>query len=434
MDLTSIIIPAHNEDRSVQRTVDSIFANTERDSFEIILIDDGSTDNSFRFLDRHPYQDDTRIRSYRFDQPQGCIQARHHGVNQAKGDEIVFLDAHMALPPSWLKGLKKNLECWGRKTAVSPDITILDEEGWVPKTSSGYIMSIDNKLDMIWDDPPYPTGIVPVFVGCCMLMPRSLYFQVGGFDLGLHLWGCEFIDLCIKIYRSGGMCLLEPSVRAGHLFRENRPYPMSYQDTNYNKLRTGYIHLDTQRYNLLADLLQDEPEYNESISLFDQDFPEIEHLHQDQLARSERPLDWFANMFLNSKDNDNGNNNPVDQREDNPLLIISGDEFSGHIKKEHKMNPNSPKHFVCTNCGASNMGEINVCLNCKTPHQGIQAEGISKIACPHCGFQNNPGDKFCTDCGKHLEPVSLSQEVICSNCGMQIAPGKNFCTNCGTRL
>jgi glycosyltransferase involved in cell wall biosynthesis/DNA-directed RNA polymerase subunit RPC12/RpoP len=434
MDLTSIIIPGHNENRSVQRTVDSIFANTERDSFEIILLDDGSTDGSFEFLDRNPYKDDARIHSYRFDQPQGCIHARHHGVNLAKGDVIVFLDAHMALTPNWLKGLKKNLVCWGWNTAVSPDITALDEEQWVPEASSGYVMSIDSKLNMVWGEPPYPTGLVPTFVGCCILLPRSLYYQAGGFDLGLRLWGCEFIDLCIKIYRSGGMCLLEPSVLAGHLFRDDRPYPMSYRDINYNKLRTGYIHLDTPRYNLLTDLLRDEPEFDESISFFEQDLPEIDRIRQDQLARSERPPDWFANMFLNSRDNDNGNNNPVDHREINPSLIVSGGNLGGQIKKEHIMNPNNPKHFVCTNCGASNMGELNVCLNCKTPHQSIQTEGISKNACPHCGFQNNPGDKFCTECGKHLEPVSVSQEVFCSNCGNQIAPGKKFCTNCGTRL
>jgi len=418
----------------VQRTVASVFEQTEPGSFEIILIDDGSTDGSLDFLSRQPYKHHEFIRSFRFDQLHGCIQARHQGVELAQGELIVFLDAHMALSPNWLTALRSTMEPWGNKTAVSPDITTIEPEHWVPLESSGCVMSLDEKFEMVWTDPIYPTGIVPIFGGCCVLMPRSLYSEVGGFDLGLRQWGCEFIDLCIKIYQSGGMCLVEPSVKVGHLFRNDRPYLMSYRDTNYNKLRTGYIHLDLEYFNIMADLLRDEPDYNESLSLFEQDLTEIQLLRQAQQANSKRPSDWFTKMFLNSQENHTGNNRTNLQRGNIIEHTYSGESKSGYSIKEFNMKRSNLNHFVCNQCGASNFGELVVCLNCKTPIHEVQHERITHRTCPHCGFKNKPQMKFCTDCGNDIESPVAHRDLFCTSCGKQIPQGKIFCTNCGTRL
>ena len=53
------------------------------------------------------------------------------------------------------------------------------------------------------------------------------------------------------------------------------------------------------------------------------------------------------------------------------------------------------------------------------------------VICPKCQTPNEPGDKFCMQCGNSLE--SEQKEVVhCTNCGAELKPGASFCTKCGT--
>lgn len=53
------------------------------------------------------------------------------------------------------------------------------------------------------------------------------------------------------------------------------------------------------------------------------------------------------------------------------------------------------------------------------------------VICPNCHTPNEPGDKFCMQCGTSLEP-KVEEKVHCSNCGAEMKPSAAFCTKCGT--
>lgn len=53
------------------------------------------------------------------------------------------------------------------------------------------------------------------------------------------------------------------------------------------------------------------------------------------------------------------------------------------------------------------------------------------VICPKCQTPNEPGDKFCMQCGNSLESEQ-KEKVHCSNCGAELKPGAAFCTKCGT--
>lgn len=83
----SVIIPAYNNARFLQEAVESVFAQTYQD-YEIIVIDDGSTDNTKEVL--APYLD--RIQ-YIYQPNRGASSARNTGIRHSHGDYIAFLDA-----------------------------------------------------------------------------------------------------------------------------------------------------------------------------------------------------------------------------------------------------------------------------------------------------------------------------------------------------
>ena len=84
----SIIIPLYNKENSIKRTIDSVLKQTLID-YEIIIVDDGSTDSSLNIVMSF---NDSRIRIIRQENA-GVSAARNKGIREAKGDYIAFLDA-----------------------------------------------------------------------------------------------------------------------------------------------------------------------------------------------------------------------------------------------------------------------------------------------------------------------------------------------------
>ncbi len=84
----SVIIPLYNKDKYIKRTLDSVLKQTFT-NFEIIIVDDGSTDNSCEIVESIS---DPRIRWIRQENG-GPSKARNRGIKEAKGQFIAFLDA-----------------------------------------------------------------------------------------------------------------------------------------------------------------------------------------------------------------------------------------------------------------------------------------------------------------------------------------------------
>lgn len=84
----SIVIPLYNKENHIQRAINSVLNQTLPD-FELIIVDDGSTDRSFEMANTIQ---DPRIRIIR-QENRGVSAARNHGIMEAKHDWLAFLDA-----------------------------------------------------------------------------------------------------------------------------------------------------------------------------------------------------------------------------------------------------------------------------------------------------------------------------------------------------
>jgi len=94
----SVVIPSYNRAHYIETAIDSVF-DQKVDNIEIILVDDGSTDNT-RELVQNKYGD--RIR-YFYQENQGIPGARNTGIKEARGDYIAFLDSDDYWRPEKLK-------------------------------------------------------------------------------------------------------------------------------------------------------------------------------------------------------------------------------------------------------------------------------------------------------------------------------------------
>ncbi len=98
MPSVSIIMPVYNCARFLRESIVSVLAQTFRD-FELIAVDDGSSDGSWELLQTFT---DKHIRTFRFEQNRGVAFARNFAIEKANSKYLVFLDADDITHPTRL--------------------------------------------------------------------------------------------------------------------------------------------------------------------------------------------------------------------------------------------------------------------------------------------------------------------------------------------
>lgn len=127
----SIIIPVYNVEKYLRECLDSILKQTFQD-FEIICVDDGSTDKSLEILQEYKRKDDRFVILQQ--RHAGAGAARNHGLKLAEGKYIQFLDSDDYFQPNLLEELYTRAEKFGSDLTVCSSRKV-DDEGNV--TESG---------------------------------------------------------------------------------------------------------------------------------------------------------------------------------------------------------------------------------------------------------------------------------------------------------
>jgi len=128
----SVIVPVYNSEKTLARCVDSILLQTFSD-FELLLVDDGSTDSSGKMCDDYALKD---YRAHVFHKKNGGVSsARNLGLDHANGKWIAFCDSDDYVNSCWLstftKHCKKNVELVVQSTGISNSIKNRPFEGTV---------------------------------------------------------------------------------------------------------------------------------------------------------------------------------------------------------------------------------------------------------------------------------------------------------------
>lgn len=153
MPTTSIIVPVYNVEDYLEKCVHSILAQTEP-NFELLLIDDGSTDRSGEFCDRLAQQDE-RVRVIH-QENRGLGGARNTGIEAATGDYLLFIDSDDTLQPQTLERALTAAKTATAEIAIFGYQTV-NEQGDVlsvyPETLPGTVFSPAEKKDVFFLSP-----------------------------------------------------------------------------------------------------------------------------------------------------------------------------------------------------------------------------------------------------------------------------------------
>ena len=180
----SVIIPLYNKESYVKRALESVMSQTYKD-FELIIVDDGSTDNSAAICEEF-FNSFTPsfVHSFIRQTNSGVAAARNNGVKASKGEYIAFLDADDWWEPTFLEEMDNLI-------AKYPDAGLY---------ATNYIYYKPGKTRVALNLPRgymnYPeayllSDMMPV-TSITTCMPRQVFDEMGGFSVGIKL-GEDFL-------------------------------------------------------------------------------------------------------------------------------------------------------------------------------------------------------------------------------------------------
>ncbi|MBO8156431.1 MAG: glycosyltransferase [Bacillaceae bacterium] len=234
----SIVFPAKNEGDHVKSTLDSLFQTKTKQVLDVIVVDDGSEDGCCDFIQSYEYKN--RVKLVRTNGI-GASRARNLGARLAKGELLVFCDAHLNFEDWWIDRLLEPVIS-GKTDAIASGIA-----SQTNPSSVGYGQTLDHNLEVKWNPRPPSITETPILPGGCFMIPKSIFDDVGGFDRGFKVWGYEDIEISIKLWLFGYRCSVHPDVSVLHLFRKIHPYSVSFDHVYYNLMRMAYSHFNEQR-------------------------------------------------------------------------------------------------------------------------------------------------------------------------------------------
>ena len=194
----SIIIPLYNKAPYIRKALESVCAQTYTD-YEVIIVDDGSTDDSARIAEEYIREvkgaenSGAETNAYNLSPinyklirqaNSGVSAARNNGVAQASGDYIAFLDADDWWEPTYLERMAQLIEDY-------PEAELY---------ACNYVYYKPGKTHVALNIPTgyinypkayYEGGAMPVWTGAA-IMPRAVFNEMGGFPVGIKL-GEDFL-------------------------------------------------------------------------------------------------------------------------------------------------------------------------------------------------------------------------------------------------
>lgn len=220
----SIIICTYNRDRYILKALESCEKqNFPKDQFEIILINNNSTDNTDNICGDFKRNYPKINFNYFIEKKQGLSFARNRGILEACGNVLVFIDDDAEADLNYLTNLNSHFENFGYIAGggkILPKWEIKKPD-WISK----YLISLVSALDMGEETKEFIGRKFPI--GANMFLKKSLIPKVGLFNtelgrIGKNMLGGEEKDFFYRIKNLGIPLYYLPDVKVWHNIPKER--------------------------------------------------------------------------------------------------------------------------------------------------------------------------------------------------------------------
>lgn len=174
--LISIIVPVYNKEKHLKRCLDSLVRQTY-ENFEIILVDDGSTDKSADLILEYT-QKYSNIYAY-YQKNQGASSARNFGMEKAEGEYICFVDGDDYIYEDYVSYLYEILQTANAECAICSAYKLKEGERYIRHKQEDFYFVFDQKEAL--SNFFYRKGITPypVLKLICSDIAHSVQFPIG---------------------------------------------------------------------------------------------------------------------------------------------------------------------------------------------------------------------------------------------------------------
>jgi GT2 family glycosyltransferase len=219
--LVSIVIPTKDNLKLLKQCVDSILEQTTYPYFEVILVENGSTEAGIEQY----YTDVTRINSevkvIRWKKPFNYSDVCNFGASKAKGDYLLFLNNDTEIvSPDWVQAMLEH--------AQRPSVGMVGCKLVFPSRHiqhAGVVLSERGPFHAFYGQNPHTDIFTYIFINnirncsavtaACTMVDRKKFEKVGGFDTELRVTYND-VDLCLKMLDAGYLNVYTPFAEVVH--------------------------------------------------------------------------------------------------------------------------------------------------------------------------------------------------------------------------
>jgi GT2 family glycosyltransferase len=235
--VSSVIIPLFNKADLTRSCLAALIGATPPDLYEVVLVDNGSTDDTGALLDEL----DGDVTIIRNPQNLGFARACNQGAAAASGEHLVFLNNDTEVQAGWLEPLIGTADAHPTVGAVGskllyPDGTLQHAGVWIVDNRVQGILEARHRWHGQQDTVAEAdvAQAVQAVTAAAMLVRASAFTAVGGFDEGY--WnGNEDLDLCLQLGAAGWTIVYQPASRVVHY--ESASGPERWTKVGENILR-----------------------------------------------------------------------------------------------------------------------------------------------------------------------------------------------------
>jgi glycosyltransferase involved in cell wall biosynthesis len=321
----SVVIPTYNNRLLLRNTLEALNyqKNHGGDDYEVILVDDGSTDNTAEYIKNVNKNYKIKYQYLERDENSCRAKTRNAGWKNASGDIIAFIDSDIIVKNDYLSELER---CF----SISHDILVLgsrlmlSEQVSVEEITDGSIFSkypFDrDKLDMldsryfVYEAESYNAAAIWLpwihVYSCNLAIPRTHLESTGGFDENFKNWGMEDLALGYNLYIKNIVPVINSKLEVLHQYHGKRNDLIITRDkqSGYNDNIEYFLNKHPQAIRmqkkyamkiLKGDISDDKLLFNPWNRYLEMDFREKEKLQSIKQRIEEASLDGKILLVIN---------------------------------------------------------------------------------------------------------------------------------------